>query len=356
MTTSPDVLIRIRAGETETWKDFRGWEEVQVSQSIDNFSTLRMSAPFEPQLDEFRTLFKPFSYQDIEVFIERSARREVMLTGQLIGPEPRATPKSKTVVVNGYALPASLADSTPPVSEFPVQFRNKTLLQIAETLARPFKIEVSMAGEGGAQFRRIRIKPTEKIAPFLAKLARARGLVMRDTVDGKLEFLESTKPGNPVADLEEGRAPTMVVSATFSPQNYYSEITGLRYRRSGKLGSKYTATNPQLQGRVRPLTFTVGDVNAGDLPGAVKSRIARMFGNMVAYVIEVSTWEDPQGDLWTPNTTVNLLAPGAYVYRKTELLVRDVVFEATASKALARLGVVLPGAFSGEVPSVMPWD
>ena len=106
---------------------------------------------------------------------------------------------------------------------------------------------------------------------------------------------------------------------------------------------------------MRPLNFTLGDVNAGDLPGAVKAHMARMFGNMVAYVVKVPTWYDPQGALWEPNTNVTLHAPGAMVYSETELLVRDVILKASQAEVTASLGLVLPGAFSGEQPESLPW-
>ena len=346
--TVPNIAVSIGTRDFEHWPG-----EVEINRSLDNFSTITMSAPFEPEEKIFRETFVPFSYKPLKVSIDG----ELVFTGQLIGVEPKSTAKSRTVRCSGYSLPAVLSDTTMPASEFPIEYGDRTLLQIAIHLAQPFNITVvTEAGTViGPKFRRVKLRPTEKVGPFLTKLAKARGLIMRDTALGELMFLNSAKPGKAVAGFKEGETPTTSVAATFSPQSYYSEITGFATMKAGRRGSGYTEKNDNLPDVVRPLNFTLGDVNAGDLPGAVKAKMARMFGNMVAYVVEVPTWHDPSGALWRTNTTVTLHAPGAMVYNETELLVRDVFLRAGQDSVTARLGLVLPGAFSGEQPESLPW-
>jgi len=346
--SAPDVAVSIDK------YDFRYWEQIEIRLSLDNFSTIELSAPFEPSNDDFKQIFKPFTYYPMNVDIDGQR----LFTGQLIGVEPQATAESVTVRCSGYSLPAQLADAHMPASEFPIEYGDHTLLQIAIALAKPFGVAVVVqeGTELGPQFKRVRIKPKEKVGAFLAELARARGVVMRDSTKGELMFLRSTSTGSPVASFREGEQPMTKVAATFSPQAYYSEITGLARTKAGRRGSGYTERNEHLPSVVRPLNFTVGDVNAGDLPGSVKARMARMFGNMVSYVVDVPTWGDPNGVLWAPNTTVTLLAPGAMVYKETELIVRDVILRAQGERVGASLGLVLPGAFSGEQPKELPWD
>ena len=355
MTVAPDV------GLTIDQKDFRYWEEIEIRLSLDNFSTIELSAPFEPDSQDpaaaraFKETFVPFSYKPIEVKVDGA----LLFTGQLVGVEPRVTPKSRTVRCSGYSLPAQLMDTTPPASEFPIEYGDHTLLQIAINLVRPFDVVVVVqAGtEMGAKFRKVRIKPNDKIGQFLIKLAQARGVLMRDTALGELMFLKAADVGRPVAVFKEGEQPMTSCAATFSPQAYYSEITGLARTKAGRKGGKgYTESNEHLPKVVRPLNFVVGDVNAGDLPNATKAKMARMFGNMVSYVVEVPTWHDPSGNLWAPNTTVTLEAPGAMVYSPVELLVRDVILRAKADSVTASLGLVLPGAFTGVSPETLPWD
>lgn len=344
----PDITISIGTRDFEHWPG-----EVEIKRSLDNFSTVTMTAPFEPEEAIFRETFLPFSYKPMKVLVNG----ELLFTGQLIGVEPVSTAKSRTVRCSGYSLPATLADSTMPSSEFPIEYGDRTLRQIAELLTKPFGINVAIeeSADTGARFKRVKLRPTEKVGSFLTKLAKARGVVMRDDKLGNLVFLTSAEPGNPVVAFKEGATPTTSVAATFSPQSYYSEITGFATMKAGRRGSGFTEKNGNLPDVVRPLNFTLGDVNAGDLPGAVAAKMARMFGNMVAYVVKVPTWHDPSGLLWAPNTTATLHAPGAMVYKETELLVRDVFLMAGQDSVTASIGLVLPGAFSGEQPESLPW-
>lgn len=347
--SAPNVGVQIDQ------KNFRFWEQIEIRRSMDNFSTIELSAPFEPDEQSFRETFVPFSFKPIQVEIDD----QLLFTGQLVGVEPRVTPKSKTIRCSGYSLPAQLHDVVPPASEFPIEYGDHTLLQIAINLARPFGINVVVkeGTEMGAKFRKARIRPTEKIGKFLNELARARGVLIRDTPLGEMQFLQAADVGRPVVNFREGEQPMVSCAATFSPQAYYSEITGLARTKAGRKGGRgYTEGNKHLPEVVRPLNFVVGDVNAGDLPNATKAKMARMFGNMVSYVVEVPTWVDPNNQLWTPNTTVTLYAPGAMVYNQVELLVRDVILRAKADSVTASLGLVLPGAFTGEQPEVLPWD
>ena len=86
---------------------------------------------------------------------------DVLFTGQLVGVEPKVTAGNKTIQCSGYSLPASLGDSTMPASEFPIEYGNMTLRQIAESLAKPFgiKVKVDLDTEDGPQFKRFRFLP-----------------------------------------------------------------------------------------------------------------------------------------------------------------------------------------------------
>jgi prophage tail gpP-like protein len=124
----------------------------------------------------------------------------------------------------------------------------------------------------------------------------------------------------------------------------------------GLPGAQFTVKNSRLSGVVRPLTFSVKDAEGGDVKAAVEAKMGRMFGNAAAYSVEVAGWRDSSGALWAPNTTVTILAPGAMIYKEFEFIVRSVTLQAAAESRTAVLDLVIPGAFSGKVPEVLPWD
>lgn len=335
---------------------------MEVHLGLDSHATVGFTAPFEVERKAFRDAFRPFSFAPVEVGVGQ----DLLFTGTLVEVTPRVESDARTVAVSCYAKPGVLEDCTLPAHMVPFESAGLSLRQIAERLCAPFGISVVLTAPEGAAFKKINTRrkrgdteaePDQRVADFLADMAKQRGLVMTSTPTGELLFQKSVAPGHPVARLEEGKPPLVSVAPTFSPQSYYSEITGFTSAKRGRVGSKWTERNDRLSGGVlRSISFKLDDTEKADAPAAVKAKMGRMFGNMVQYVVNVPTWRDPRGALWQPNTTLTLLAPSAMVYGETELLVRDVYLKQSATECTASLGLVLPGAFSGEAPPRMPWE
>jgi len=193
---------------------------------------------------------------------------------------------------------------------------------------------------------------------FLAGLARQRSLVIGSTERGALRVSRSISSGVPVASLAEGSGPVISVTAGFSPQDYFSHITGIEPSLAGGAlgGDQYTERNTRLTGVIRPHTFDVPDTVGASGADATRAKLGRMFGNMATYRVAVGTWRDPSGALWAPNTIVSLHAPGAMVYTPYHMVVRAVEFNASRTGRAATLQLVLPGSFSAGVPESLPWD
>ncbi|MFW6031044.1 MAG: hypothetical protein ACOC9T_00515 [Myxococcota bacterium] len=330
---------------------WRAWETVTIKTLIDGLSSITFSTPFEPDRAEFRDTFRPFAFRDLELLVGD----ERMFTGTLVDVRPSRDPKSTTVDASAYSRPAVLNDVHAPARAFPLELDGLTLRQVAEKLVGPFGIDVEVEGDDGPPFRRVGIKPTQKVFGFLAELAKERGLVISDTPEGALRFRRSSSPGQPVVRLREGQPPLLSVEPSFAPQAYYSEVTAISKTRAGRGGAKYTVTNPRLAGVLRPHTFELEDTDGPDAPAAADAKLGRMFGNALSLSCKVHTWRDPGGQLWRPDTTLLLEAPGAMVYQETEWLVHAVTLDKGEAQT-ASLALVLPGAFSGEIPEVMPWD
>lgn len=340
-----EVAIRING------QRFRFWASVRITRSIDNQDTVEFSAPFDSDAPGFRDVFKPFSYLPADVFVGG----DPLFTGTMIGVLPEVRPGEKTIRVSAYSLPGVLNDCTPPASAYPIEFNNMRLDAIAAALAKPFGVSVVFTGPVGAPFERAAPDPSETVLAFLADLARQRGLIISSTPTGELLFQQSIEPGEPVAILAEGVSPVIEVRPAFSPQQYYSHITGLEPVNVGTDGSQYTVKNPHLAGVVRPLTFKAPDVEGADIKDAVAAKVGRMYGNMAAYSVRVDTWRDNSGALWKPNTTIKLHAPDGMVYEPYEFILRSVAFDRDAGQSSAVLDLVLPGAFSGKNPEALPW-
>ncbi len=336
--------------------DFFGfWQNVEIKRSIDCYSEASFEAPFEPNRPEFRRTFRPFTFKPMKVLHELKP----LFVGTLVDIRPDLTPSSRTVCVSGYALPGVLQDchSPAPSSEKPFEFKNVGFRAICETLCAPFGISVDFQADEGAPFEKVKLEIDKEIQSFLVELAKQRNLVLSNTRDGKLLCWRSIDVGKPVCHFTAGKLPLSNISASFSPQDYFSELTGFAQKKKHKQSARATQLNPWLRDILRPHSFKLDDTDRGDAPEATRVKIAKMFAGMASFdITDIPTWRDPQGDMWEPNTTITLLAPDVMCYRRTELLVREVCLKQDANGESASLNVVLPGAYSGVIPTELPWD
>lgn len=333
-------------------KRFRFWTQVRITRAIDTVDTIEFSAPFDPQSAEFRNLFRPFSFKDIGVTVGG----KTLFTGTMVGVVPEISGQGKTIQVSGYSTPGVLNDCTASANAYPLEYNGQTLEEIAKAIIEPFGVTVVLAAPVGAVFKRVAAEVGDTILEFLSELAKQRNLILSSSPAGELLIQQSITAGSPVAKLKQGDSPVLNITPLFSPQEYYSHITGIEPVVIGLKGSQFTVKNPRLVGALRPHTFTARDTEAGTLKDAVEAKAGRMFGNMVSYSVQVATWRDPSGALWEPNTLVTLLAEGAMVYTEYVLLIRSIIFERDEGTTTAVLDLVIPESFNVKIPEVLPWD
>ena len=331
---------------------FRFWTQIRIRRSMDAMDVIEFDAPFDSGAPGFREKFRPFRYQDVEVTIGGAP----LFTGTMITPNPVLESSKKVISIECYSLPGVLNDCNAPASAYPLEFSNQVLRDIAVRLAESFGVGVQFNDPPGAVFSRVAADPNKKILAFLIELARQRNLVISSTPRGELLFQRSVETGNPVALLSQGSSPLESVTPQFNGQNFYSHVTGLEPTIVGLKGSQFTVKNTSLSGVIRPFTFVVQDTVNADVKTAVEAKAARMFANVATYVLKVATWRDPTGNLWEPNTTVQVFAPDAMVYSEYEFIIRSVEFLRTPLSEQATLTLVLPGSFSGQLPEDLPWD
>jgi prophage tail gpP-like protein len=325
---------------------------VNVTLALDATPTVEFEAPFDEENTDFRELFRPFSYHPVELDVGGDR----LFTGTLIGTTPSVDTKAQTVGASCYALTGVLGDCTAPASAYPIEWDRANLRTIAEAMTALFGLRAVFEGEVGTTFERVALNPGEKVLPWLAGLAAQRDLVIGATEKGELLFSKAITSGAPVAHLRQKQSPVISVTPAFNPQKNYSSITGLTPTLVGLEGPQHTEKNSHLSGVLRPFTFESGNTIGSDLAASVRSKMGRMFGNVVGYSVPVSTWRDPQGKLWEPNTLITLDAAGAMIYGPYTFLIRSVILQKTAGAEQATLNLVLPGSFAGLVPERLPWE
>lgn len=333
-------------------KDFRGWTSLDATLSLDTLSTLEFSAPFESGNSAFRDTFRPFTFKPLELLLGG----DLLFRGTLVDVSPEGASEISSVTVSGYSLPGVLVDCNIPQTSLPAEFKKVGLGLILKMISDPFGIETDVRGDTGATFAKVALDIEKKPWSLMSDLAKQRNMVLSNTPEGALLCWRSIATGNPVARFTDEQ-PSSKISAQFSAQEYFSEITGFVPKSRKRKGARHTEQNPWLNNVLRPKSFRIDDSNAGDADTAVKASLARMFANMASYTIEdIPTWRDPSGALFAPNTTATLTAPDVMVYNETELLIRHVRLHDEPDKRSCDLSLVLPGAFSGELPTTLPWS
>lgn len=342
------VAITLDSGQR-----FGAWSEVELAFSLDGYTALSVSGPFDHERPEVRAAFQPLAFPRVTVTVGD----ELVLTGRVKDVAPNVEATSAQVGVTAYSIAHALTELCPSPEALPLEYNGLDLRQIADRLVTPAIGEAStFDGPVGAVFSRVRCEPDATIHSFIVELALQRGFVLADVPSGGLLFRSERAPGTPVARLR-GR-PLVRVTATFEPSSWYSTITGRASSKAGADGSSFTEPNPLYRAtHPRPFAMRLGDTESADVPRAVRAAIGRMVAGVVSYTLEdLPTWRDPAGELWAPNTTLTVFAPEAMIYRETELLVRSVRLKQTPEAETATLGLVLPGTFGGQVPEVLPWD
>ena len=333
-------------------KRFKYWDKIRITDSLDTLATVEFSAPFDVNIPNFKDTFRPFSYKEVVVTVGG----DPIFTGTMLTPKPVIENNAKIISVSCYSTPGSLNDCTPPASAFPLEFNGQGLQDIITKLVEPFGVSVDFQGDPGAIFERVAIEPGKKIITFIIELLQQRNLVLSSDAKGKLVIWNSIETGAPVGKLEQGVSPVLSVTPSFTEQNYFSHVTGISPVDVGNEGSQFTVKNPQLTDVIRPFTFVVPDTIDSTVKAAVEAKAGRMFGNMVSYSVRVATHRNPSGNRWAANTSIMLRAPDAMIYNDYEFIIRSVEFDKDDKTKTATLNLVLPGSFSGKIPTNLPWD
>ena len=212
---------------------------------------------------------------------------------------------SVEVVVSSWTQALTVAT----VANNPGQYKNQTLLQMAQTVAARASVNVKMTGDqtgAGLPFLRVSEHIGERIIDFIGRLATWRNMHLVDDSEGNLVLTRAPLSlGASAASLVEGvniESARLVMSKLFAPdtvsattqQSGNDQINGTA---SAEVFA--TASVPNYKGPPRPFLFL------GEHPGTqqeIQLRVAhatQLFNSeMIEVVITTPGWLMPSGQLW----------------------------------------------------------
>jgi len=345
-------------------KEFREWTTVNVTSDVGKFKTATFTTPFEAEIIDFKEIFRPLAFKQISIYVGGSR----IFRGRMVKIDPVITPDSKILNVSCYSLPGVLQDCTLPPSVYPLQFLEEpNLKQIADRVCKPFGISVVQAVDVGSAFEEVTCGVSSKVFSFLSGLAKERGVLLSDTDDGELLLQTGALDGNPVAILKQGESPLISIAQDFKPQSMFTHITavGNYYAGDGDGTSSVINHGTLFTNSFRPMTYTLSDTRQGQVQTAAIAEYGRMLANVINYNVEVTGWRDPDGDLWSPNSIIQIEAPDAMIYKPYNFMIKSVSFSKTSDKDVTSMVLTLPGLLAGVIPSIdsvtlpfelFPWE
>lgn len=332
--------------------DIEQFSNESIILSIDNIGAgFAFTAPFFPGTKQYRDLFRPREYKEAKLYIGD----DLITTGKINKISPSLTGTTNTVNVQVQSLPGIMIKSTFRKNDFPIEYKQAGLEEIANGVLSPLGIETSFPDGAGAIFEQVGPRsPTETIFSFLQPLATQRVLLMGQTNDGKALFRKAKTSGEPVAELIEGAQGIIISTADYDDTNGFSsyDVFGQEH---GKNDNFATIDNPTVKD-IRPKSIQANDTNQGNIEDAARWALSSDIAKSINSPIGYEGWLRPDGKLWEENELVIVQAPSLMIYKPFTLLIKSVTLNSTDNNKTTSLGLTIPEAYTGEIPTRMPWQ
>lgn len=337
--------------------------------TIDNVGNgFSFNVPFFPGTEEYRNVFRPFQYQEAQIYIGGA----LMLNGTVEKISPSLQNTANSVNVQGRSKTGVLVDCTFEKDDT-MEFQKAALDEIAETVVGKFGLEVSFPDGAGPIFEKAGpSSPVETVFNFLQNLSRQRSLLMSQDPEGRLLFRRAKTSGVPVAELIEGQQGVLVSTADYDGTKRFSkyDVFGQEQGKNDNFAqliaslSKKPArvdvtaqdvTDPAVFA-IRPKSIQANDTNQGNIENVAKWTLTSDIAASINIPLGYEGWLRPDGKLWAENELVLVQAPSIMIYKPFVMLIKSVNFRSTPSEKTVDFTLTIPGAYSGEVPESFPWD
>jgi len=190
-------------------------------------SSFSFLARFNPNNLEHRILFKPLSFNKIEVFTDEN---RLLLTGIIVNHDFNSEKNPQLVKISGYSLGGVLEDNTIPLSLYPLESINRSLKDITERLLKAFNLKLlidsSVLNEVNLIYKKTIASPTESIKNYISKLSSQRNIVLSHNEKGDIIFFRPNINLRPKILFNDKN--TINISLLVKGQGLHSEISVLR--------------------------------------------------------------------------------------------------------------------------------
>lgn len=222
-----------------------------------------------------------------------------------------ATSHGVLVVIESQTI--DLVDSSAPLKTS--QFKDKTLKEIAEKLAEPFGVKITIRGSSKAvekKFKDVSINPGESVWSVIDGLARQRGMQVHDDEDGNLVLATGTQGVG--GDLVEGKN-ILSANCMIQDRSEFGSIGAQTQQRGDDKTDDETARKPAASvsggaDRHRPLTVLAEEPgDAEDMKTRVEHERNALAAAIINARVVVRGWLKPGGGLWKEREVLTVNSP-----------------------------------------------
>ncbi|WP_156302866.1 phage baseplate assembly protein [Methylogaea oryzae] len=293
----PNVVLKIDGTE------WAGWQQIQVVRS------LRQGADtFELALtDRWAAGARPRPIR-ADAACQVLLDGHVAITGYVFEVSPSYDAGSHSIKVSGLSKAADLIDSSLPGQ----QWSDRTLLQIAQELGKPFGINATAEAGADKKIARAVLEPGQTVFGFLEELSRAQGVRLVSKPNGGVAFVRAGA-GNAAVALVLGEN-IKAASGRLSTEKRHSQYHALGQHAGSDLWNGTDAAHAsavEKDGRIRhrPLTLIAdGNADGADCKTRCAWEKQRRCGESQTATYTVQGWTCGDG-LWQPNTLVQIRDP-----------------------------------------------
>jgi prophage tail gpP-like protein len=273
---------------------------------------------------------------------------EQLITGYIDQVEPSLTDIEHAIRIAGRSKAADLLDCS--AVHKPGSWSNRRFEDIAADLARPFGIDVTADVATGDPFKNFALQPGETVFQAIERMGKMRGLLAVSRGDGSIAIIRPQISGSAIR-LQQGRDFTQIMARHDVSERYSEYLVKGQARgdddHNGKAVAhpKGTATDSGVK-RYRPLLVVAEDQASAAsarerAEWEAKVRAAKSQGCDVT----MQGWRTPDGQLWTPGGTVDLVAPAALITAKLVIVQASYRIDANNGRSTV-LSLAYPEAYA----------
>lgn len=326
-----------------------GWTDVRISRGVE-----RLPSDFDISLTERY----PSSITEVVVQPGDACQvyigSDLVITGYVNRFVPRIDSQSHTIQIAGRSKCQDLVDCA---AEWPNnQISGANALSIAQKLAAPYGITVSTDVDVGASIPQKNLLWGQSAYEIIEQVSRYRALLAYDLPDGNL-FLSQVGKNSHASGVTEGQN-LLSGGIVYSDDERYSEylvyLQSMDMLSDAGVGGNLLATikDPGVK-RHRRKAF-IAEASAGGLDISqrrAKWEAARRIGRSNNLTVEVDSWRDTNGALWTPNQLIPLSLPSLKIMNQ-KWIIGEVEYQRGPDGTKATLHIMPPDAFN---PEPIPW-